>query len=160
MPDPRGAKGAHAPPPPPPPPEATASHTLPPEKKVKRHAKNWYKCESNTCAFTECKNGRVLVEYDNLRLLIRDQTTPHCDARNSKCQIELWGERRNITPGNETGVSCPQTKTNTFVYTLRMFHKISFVWHRPLPCSGRSVSRKINLEPFLVNSSDCTLFNF
>ena len=80
-----GAKGAHAPP------EATASHTLPPEiflKNVKRHAKNWYKCESNTCAFTECKNGRTLVKYGNLRLLIRDQTTPHCDARNSKCQIE------------------------------------------------------------------------
>ena len=57
-------------------------------KNVKCHAKNWYKCESNTCAFTECKNGRTLVKYGNLRLLIRDQTTPHCDARNSKCQIE------------------------------------------------------------------------
>ena len=88
VPDPRGGKRGTCPPP-----EATASHTLPPEKKtkkkVKRHAKNWYKCESNTCAFTECKNGRALVKYGNLRLLIRDQTTPHCDARNSKCQIEL-----------------------------------------------------------------------
>ena len=86
-----GAKGAHAPPPPPPPRSDRKSCLAPGKKtiKVKRHAKNWYKCESNTCTFTECKNGRALVKYGNLRLLIRDQTTPHCDARNSKCQIEL-----------------------------------------------------------------------
>ena len=64
MPDPRGGGGqkGHMPPP-----EATASHTLPPEKKTKKKSetscKNWYECESNTCAFTECKNGRALVKY-------------------------------------------------------------------------------------------------
>ena len=111
-------------------------------KNMKRHAKNWYKCESNTCAFTECKNGRTLVKYGNLRLLIRDQTTPHCDARNSKCQIEPWGVRRNLTPyavskdmSSCNKFQCHQTKTNIFVYTPRMFHKIYFVWHWPLPCS-------------------------
>ena len=46
---------------------------------------------------------------------------------------------------------------NTFVHTLRMFHKIYFVWHWPLPCSEYllSVDRsrvKINLEPFLVET--------
>ena len=154
VPDPRGGKRGTCPPPPPPPPRSDRESYLAPGKNmknVKRHAKNWYKCESNTCTFTECKNGRTLVKYGNLRLLIRDQTTPHCDARNSKCQIEPCGVRRNLTPYavskdmsswqcdwcflSANKFQCHQTKTNTFVYTLCMFHKIYFVWHWPLPCS-------------------------
>ena len=94
VPDPRGGQKGHMPPPPPPPPPPPKRpRVIPcPRKKTKKKVimlQYWYKCESNTCAFTECKNGRALVKYGNLRLLIRDQTTPHCDARNSKCQIEL-----------------------------------------------------------------------
>ena len=138
------------------------------KKNVKCHAKNWYKCESNTCAFTECKNGRTLVKYGNLRLLIRDQTTLHCDVRNSECQIEPWGVRRNLTPYavsknmsswqcdwcflSANKFQCHQTKTNTFVCTLRMFHKaLAFAMQRVSIISG-SVSREINLEPFLVET--------
>ena len=150
MPDPRGGKRGTCPP------EVTASHTLPPEKNlknVKRHAKNWYKCESNTCAFTECKNGRTLVKYGNLRSLIRDQTTPHCDARNSKCQIEREVRKGILPPTllswhcdwcflSANNFQCHQTKTNTFVYTLRMFHKIYFVWHWLCHAASGSVSRE------------------
>ena len=58
VPDPRGggAKGAHAPPPP----QRDRESYLAPGKKikkVKRHAKNWYKCKSNTCAFPECNQS-------------------------------------------------------------------------------------------------------
>ena len=35
------------------------------------------------------KNGRALVKHGNPLPLIRYQKTPHCDACDSKCQIEL-----------------------------------------------------------------------
>ena len=66
---PKGGQKGHMPP------RSDRESYLAPGKKmknVKRHAKNWYKCESNTCPFTECKNGSTLVNYGNLRLLIRD----------------------------------------------------------------------------------------
>ena len=44
--------------------------------------------QSNAYANIECKHGRALVKYGNLLSLIRYQTTPHCDKRDSKCQIE------------------------------------------------------------------------
>ena len=92
----------------PPPHEVTTRHTLPPEKKV-----NYWSYDSKSVmqkmvtvwvgliksyAITECKNGRALVKHGNNLPLIRYQTTPHCDARDSKCQIEPWDERRNLTP--------------------------------------------------------------
>ena len=97
VPDPRGGGGqkGHMPP------EGTTRHTLPQEKKLifdlmtpKSSLKKWYQCELliliqyNTYAITECKNGRALVKHGNILPLIRYQTTPHCDAPNSRCQIE------------------------------------------------------------------------
>ena len=81
------------------------------------------------------KNGRALVKHGNILPLIRYQMTPHCDARDSKCQ-RLNREIREGTlpptliaktyhPGNVTDVSsplirslsyefqCHQRKTNT-----------------------------------------------
>ena len=92
------------------PPEATTRHTLPPEKKsifdlmtpkasCKKKMVPVRVAHSNpTYAITECKNGRALEKHGNILPLIRYQMTPHCDARDSKRQIEPWDERRNLAP--------------------------------------------------------------
>ena len=76
-----------------------------------------------TYAITECKNGRALVKHGNILPLIRYQTTPHCDARDSKRQIEPWDERRNLAPsliaktyhpGNVTDVSRPLIRSLSY----------------------------------------------
>ena len=100
-----GAKGAHAPP------RSDHKAYLAPRKKsyffdLMTPKSSWKKngpsasCSiwSNTNAITECKNGRALVKHGNILSLIRYQTTPHCDARDPKCQIEPWGKRRNLAP--------------------------------------------------------------
>ena len=98
-----GAKGAHAP-------RSDHKAYFAPRKKSqflilwpqKRHAKKMVPvrvAHSNpTYAITECKNGRALVKHGNILPLIRYQTTPHCDARDPKRQIEPWDERRNLAP--------------------------------------------------------------
>ena len=93
VPDPRGGQKGHMPP------EATTRHTLPPGKKLiidimtpKASCKKMVSvrvAHSNPIPTRlQGKNGRALVKHGNLLPLIRYQTTPHCDARDSKCQIE------------------------------------------------------------------------
>ena len=132
------------------PPRSDRESYLAPQKKINKcetYAKNWYKCESNT----ECKNGRTLEKYGNLRLLIRIKQ--HRTLTRATQSVRLNREVREgilpptllvktCHPGNVTGVSCPLISFNVTK------QKCSI---RYILCGTGLVDRcrvKINLKPF------------
>ena len=144
MPDPRGGKRGTCPP------EATPEKIL---KNVKRHATNWYKCESNTCAFTECKNGRTLVKYGNHRPLI--EIKQHRTVTRATQSVRLNREvREGILPPtllswqcdwcflSTNNFQCHETKKRILLSTL-FACSIRYNW--PLPCSEYLYNQWIGL---------------